>query len=352
MDIEVPEELQAVGARLRKGEAASTSVRRLLSWFDAERRGWRIVDDIRSVLASVNLETDPDFEAVHIDTRIHFQLSASQDSVGEPETSQPDPVTGDATSGRKDRGDYVDPIHRISRLEAANRAPIRVAPDTELRKAITLMLTNDFSQLPVMIGDREVKGMVSWESIGERVVLGQDCDAVRECMEAAQEVRFDDSLLDTARIIAQYESVLVRGAERKIVGIVTASDISVQFSQLAEPYLLLGQIENRIRSLIQAHFSSDDIKAAKDPSDSDRDVRSVGDLTFGEYVRLLADPAMWKKLGIDIDRLVFVAQLDSIRQIRNQVMHFDPDGVTELDLAKLRTFAACLERLRSVTHAW
>ncbi len=352
MEIELPEELQAVGTKVRSGEASSTNVRLLLSWFNAERRGWRIVGEIRRALASLHLETYPDFEAVHIDTLIRFQLSDSGDSDEEHATLHPVTVTEDATSGRSDRDEYVDPTHRISRLEAANRPPTAVAPNTELREAITLMLTNDYSQIPVMIGDREVKGMVSWESIGERLVLGQTCNEVKECMGVAPEVRSNDSLLDAARSIAEHESVLVRGSDDKIAGIVTASDISLQFAQLAEPYLLLGQIENHIRSLIQACFSSDDITDAGNPNDSERDVTAVEDLTFGEYVRLLENPSMWEKVRIDIDRSVFVDRLDLVRQIRNQVMHFDPDGIAESDLAELRGFAGFLEHLRSVTDAW
>ena len=36
------------------------------------------------------------------------------------------------------------------------------------------MLSNDFSQLPVMTGPRELKGIVSWKSIGSRLALDKE----------------------------------------------------------------------------------------------------------------------------------------------------------------------------------
>ena len=59
----------------------------------------------------------------------------------------------------------ADPTYRISKLAAANKRPISVSPDTNKREAITHMLTNDFSQLPVMTSDREVKVVISWMSM-------------------------------------------------------------------------------------------------------------------------------------------------------------------------------------------
>lgn len=55
-------------------------------------------------------------------------------------------------------GAAVDPTYRIGKLQAANKKVIVIAPNHSLEQAITLMLANDFSQLPVMQSDRDVKG--------------------------------------------------------------------------------------------------------------------------------------------------------------------------------------------------
>jgi hypothetical protein len=40
--------------------------------------------------------------------------------------------------------------------------------------------------------------------------------------------------------------------------------------------------------------------------------------------------------------------LDQVRDIRNDVMHFDPDGIPPDDLERLREFARFLQRLQSI----
>ncbi|MGH7134206.1 MAG: hypothetical protein ACREHD_00615 [Pirellulales bacterium] len=95
-----------------------------------------------------------------------------------------------------------------------------------------------------MQGDRTVKGMITWESIGSRIALGKDCQTVQDCMEPhANELRIEESLFEAVRVIAEHDCVLVRGHENMVTG-----PISEQFRRLAEPFLLLGDIENRIRA--------------------------------------------------------------------------------------------------------
>jgi hypothetical protein len=121
--------------------------------------------------------------------------------------------------------------------------------------------------------------------------------------------------------------VLVRGLDQKITGIVTASDLSLQFQQLAEPFLLLGEIENHVRRVISQRFTLTELESAKDPTDTKRVVTSVADLTYGEYIRLLENQDRWDKLNIAVDRKTCLEKFESARRIRNDVMHFDPDGI-------------------------
>ena len=67
---------------------------------------------------------------------------------------------------------------------------------------------------------------------------------------------------------------------------------------------------------------------------------------FGEYVRLLENPAHWTKLKLPLDRVVFTDTLKQVRVIRNDVMHFDPDGIPKEDLETLRDFVRFLRTLQ------
>jgi len=328
------EKLSAIAAQLKKGVAPSReTVRTFLLWFGAERRGYNVVRRVRSVLKRHGLTTTPDFEYTWLDGTIAF-LAAPPEGTG----------TAAAASGTA----AADPTFRIGRLDAANKAPISVKPDATLQQAVTIMLTNDFSQLPVMTGPRDLKGMVSWKTIGSRLALKRPCVNVRDAMEPAQVVSVDESLFDAISRIASHDYVLVQASDKTYTGIVTASDFNFQFQALAEPFLLVGEIENGLRRILHQKFNLKELEEAKAPGDDGRTIESPSDLTLGEHVRLIEPEKRWKKLKIEIDRVEFLQRLNRVRDVRNDVMHFDPDGLSPDDLVFLREFAQFLKRLRDV----
>ena len=65
--------------------------------------------------------------------------------------------------------------------------------------------------------------------------------------------------------------------------------------------------------------------------------------------------ASWKTasvgsgFGLQIDRFTFVKDLvDEVRMIRNDVMHFDPEGIGEPEVTKIRKFAEFLRLLEKL----
>lgn len=343
------DQLSQISGKLRAQESVPpVTVRTFLAWFGAQRRSFFNVLKIRHALKSTGLETVPDFESAYIDSDIYFFLTASdQEETNEPEQQLAPPI--DASEMR----DHVtaiiisDPTYRISKLEAANQLPTSISPDSSIQQAVTLMMANDFSQLPVTTGKRDIKGIISWQSVGSRLVLGRQVTHVRDAMDVHKEMRIDESIFQAIPIIVQHSYVLIRSVDGALSGIVTASDLSVQFQQLAEPFLLLGEIENHIRGILDGRFEPTDFVAVRDPADT-RKVEAASDLSFGEYLRLLENEDRWNKLGTTLDRKTFCAGLDSVRKIRNDVMHFDPDGILPTDLEQLRHFAKFLQRLQVI----
>ena len=165
------------------------------------------------------------------------------------------------------------------------------------------------------------------------------------------EVRQSESLFRVIDRIVEHSYVLVRGDENKISGIVTATDLSLQFRQLSEPFLLLGEIENHLRSLIDGKFTIDELLAARSPEDTDRSIETVADLTLGETIRLLELPENWEKIAVPLDRGVVIRDLNHVRRIRNDVMHFDPDGITLEDHTLLFEFVQFLHQVRRLRQS-
>ena len=352
---EVPQ-LDEINEQLNEGqEPTPVTVRTFLSWFNAYRRGWYVVQDINEWLEYYEIETQPYFDSVYIDSLIYFKRKRS---TATEETSTSSTSTTTTTTAMPDNailpdGDdslnLDDPTYRIAKLEAANKDLISVHPDSDLAEAITKMMTYDFSQLPVMQQPkRGLKGVISWRSIGANYFVGRQSTKVRDLMESNYPiVPSETSLFKALPMIIEHDYVLVENSAKEISGIVTASDLSLQFKQLTEPFLIVSEIENHIRVLL-SKLPQEDIENAKDEKDTDRVIKGVADLTFGEYLRLFQNPSTWAKLLLPIDRKTYCEHLEKIRDIRNNIMHFDPDGLDEESIETLRRFARLLQTLKSI----
>ena len=169
-------------------------------------------------------------------------------------------------------------------------------------------------------------------------------------------VRLDDSILEAVEFIVRDDFVLVSDATKggEITGIVTTADLSELFRDLATPFLLLGEIENHLRGLLDGLFKPSELAAAQKKDPGERTERSpapelrLTDLTFGAYQQLVGKPSYWSRLGLSLDRKEFLAHLDRVRETRNAVMHFDPDRLDEGSIEQLHQFSGLLRRLREV----
>lgn len=238
-----------------------------------------------------------------------------------------------------------DPIKRIGLLKAANTKPATVDNSDSLDKAITLMMMNNYSQLPVMGGARKIVGYISWETIGEARSKGIDTNEVKDYKRDSIRVfRRDIPLMLAIQEIYKNDFIVVIENDGTPCGIVTTADVSSQFLTWTEPFVMLEQIENQVRHLLDEKILLEDLK--KVCQEEGREVNAIDDLTFGEYQRLFENPKHWERIGLkSVDRTLFVKMFDDVRNIRNDVMHFDPEGIDETSREKLKSMANFLNKL-------
>lgn len=344
-------ELNAIIATLKSGRTAEpTTIRDFLWWFSAQRRTSHNVAYIDEQLKKGGVRTVPGYLNRWVDTPISFELVSEH-----PEQSEH--ANLEVLTGGDDATDRVvtpndasidDPSFRIGNIESARRPPISVRPTASLQEAITLMLARNYSQLPVMTSDREVKGVISWASIGARRAANIEGATVAEHMTTHQVLDISASLFACIRIIAEYDYVLVRGPENKISGIVTANDIALQFEKISTPFLLLSEIESRLRALISKRLSNADIKQACKEEFLPKSFSKVHELTFGNCVKVLEHPENWDKLKLGMDRKTFCRELEDINDIRNNVMHFSPDPITSEVISRLKDASKMFETLQGI----
>jgi CBS domain-containing protein len=333
----IPNGLREVQEEVARGQQPRRRVRELLSWFGAQRRGVWIRAQIEDALQQAGLVTDPDFRTVWIDAEVAF-------------VAAPKP-TGDQVERSRSPSAYEGSEYVVRMLDSANRGVVSVKPTDPIEKAVTLMMLHDYSQLAVLTSERELKGAISWKSIGMNLSQKKELRSVNDALVKAEEIEDDASIFDLVAKVVAHDFVFVRGKDRIVRGIVTASDVSRQFHALAKPFLVLGRIESNLRRIIDATFDLETIRSAVHDADPQRkqNVKTAADLTFGEYKRLLENDANWSKLKFFACRETFCKALDEVRDRRNDIMHFHPDALQQSDYEPLEKFNQLLETIVSLS---
>lgn len=238
----------------------------------------------------------------------------------------------------------IDPTPRVGELKLGHK-PVWVRPSATISEAITLMMMHDFSQLPVMKSTRAVCGIFSWRSLAQKTAFGRKPICAEDAMEEAVVIDSSRSIFEAARIVADADCVLIKEPDGTISKILTAYDLSVDFSERSEPFLLLEQIETHIRNHLNGRISLQEMREVRDPLDSRKAISDASGLSFGDYIRILQKPECWKKLALPLDAAIFIEDLGEVRDIRNRLMHFAPNGLAPDDLNKLREMAGLLRKV-------
>ena len=327
-----------------KSKPLKITVRKLLEHWGAKRRGSYIVDRINRDLARNGLPTNAPITQVWLDdyvtiTRADSTIPRASDGATKPTKDISESSVHDVIKMSKN-----DTALHVGILKSARANIVSVRPDDELVRAQTLMMRHDYSQLAVLSGPRDLRGAVSWESIAQAQIRDRSA-SLRDAIVPTRTVRKGDDLLALVPTIVDEGFVFVQEIDRTIVGIVTTADLSNQFADLAGPYFMLGEIERRLRQIVDSTFTADELKEIVDPRDSSRTVRNAGDLTIGEHVLLFGKPERWERLSWKLDRRIFIEILEGIRKARNEIMHFSPDPLEPDDLQQMHNFLKWIRKL-------
>lgn len=79
---------------------------------------------------------------------------------------------------------------------------------------------------------------------------------------------------------------------------------------------------------------------------NEKEIEFIDDLSFGDYIFILSNPLNWDKLNLKIEICNFIKHLDKIRIIRNDVMHFDPEGIPKEQTKDVLKIANFLNKLK------
>lgn len=322
---------------IKKGKKPrKVPTRQITELYGVSRRGWRVIETVNSWLVEYELIIEPNFESANF--------------YGFVEIS-PQPTISAKSELKKPK--YSDAIPRLGIIkssdlnnsEQSGLELITVSKEDSLDQAISLMILNNYSQLPILSSKRDAFGIISWKTIGKALALGKKCLSVSDCYESVEVLNFDEPLFKAVKIILEREVVLVRNFKKEISGIVTSTDIGEQFLILSEPFLLIEQIENFIRIILNEKLTYDDIKKVLDLEKYEKEINHISDLTFGHYVRIFENEDLFKKINIKVNRVMVQKMLVEVNKIRNEVMHFNPEAMEASDLLILRRTQNFLQQI-------
>ena len=144
--------------------------------------------------------------------------------------------------------------------------------EENVEKAIGLMLNKEYSQLPVMKGDKMV-GVISHESVAKTLFSFIETKSkppskvrVKHCMERVSEVfSIEDDLFSLLNTLAERSFVFV--SKRSIVtDIITSYDALRFFRACGEDFLVLNDIENIMRKIIADKFDASSFARSQNPA--------------------------------------------------------------------------------------
>lgn len=337
---------QRVHERLRRARKRADdhaperiTVRELLALWGATDRGDH-VSQIEADLANHGLVTSPSFRAVTLDTVVSLSTPPDEAEVSTPVT--PSDVN-DVPVTEDDEGDGDLDVG----LKVGNLSPllgvVSVGPNSTIEEAITKMLLNDYSQLAVLSGPRNLRGAVTWRSIAQAIHQRADATVTDAIDTHVEVVAYDRDLFEVLPTLQQRDFVFVLDESKAIAGIVTTADVAQRYGVMATPYFQLGELDQTLRWVLSRAIDVETVQRF-----CSRPVTSFDDLTMGDYQRLLENKDVWQRLGWPLDRPTFIARLEEIRRIRNKVMHFHPDPLSDDVVDKLRTFNMLLHQYRDL----
>jgi CBS domain-containing protein len=315
------------------------TIRELLQLFGERTRDTDIVERITRELEEHGLCSDPPLTDPTLSGTARIVVRPDE-GAAEPGSAEPvdeEPMPPDAL-----RIEDMPTARLDGRL-------VSVRPDDDLGKVLDIMIRGNLSQLPVMSGPYLLNGVVSWKSITLGYARGA-APTLKEMMQIGEPptVRIDADLLATIPDIYEHDYVFVRDLDMTLTGIVTAADLSDQFRQLSGPYLRLGEIERRLRRCVNRMCPTVEIlrEAATNPESKRKcSAKTAAELTLFQIEQIFTKPDRWAVLGWQVQQNTFIAEMKTIRQIRNKVAHFKPDPLKQNEAESVYAFAGLVKDL-------
>lgn len=349
------EYLEDIRSNLESGRNQWRMGENVLRAFGYVRRRKTAIGEINATLEELGLVADPPVspEMPLKSPYIRFALSTADGAATAAPVSGPDISDSDAPPQGLVDDDFSlpEPAFSVSELASADKAVKCVPHDAPIQEAYTEMLLGKYSQLVVANGatprQQDIKGIVSFQSIAKALMNGQP-ETVGDCVDSKVPfAQSHDDLKSVVSRLAEIDVVLVIGRDKRLQGIVTAWDLAEEFAGLVDPFKRIGEIEERLRALLERRLGKDRVAQflSEKGLSGDDPIADLDDLTMGALQRVLESAKHWHELDLPFDRNIFTKALNDVRKYRNRLMHFR-DPLKEEELQQLTNFCDTVREIQ------
>lgn len=329
-DLASKEDLISKAVSSATSDPLRVTIRQLISLWGVSRRTDSSLAVIEQELADAGLRAVPRIAEGWLDNLVVLAAIDEGDTEAALSDNFMEQLSGDAPPASL----------TISTLRSATSKVVSVRDDDSLVKAITLMIQHDYSQLPVVNAQGDITGVVSWESIGKARLSTQDPD-LQTATVPARTVPVNADLLGVVAEVATRDYVFVHDlGGHAPIGVVTVADLAAQFHVMARPFALVEEVERRLRRSTDERVPVALMKAAVGGKGTH--VASAANLTMGSYKHLYKSIETFALLDWPLDHGTFFELLSEVHRIRNSLMHFSTDPLSEAELTKASAFVQML----------
>lgn len=302
------------------------TIRELLEHWGYTTRGVNINNKINAQMEAIGFHTNPPIDIEPLDSYIYIHRIDNNSS----DSSNQKSITTELTDSNHLLTMRVIPSATLNQQKNAGLTTAN--PEEPIESALTKMLQNDFSQLPVTTKEdpNTILGAFSWESYAHATMSGRKPKIVKDAICNPRVVELRTDLFQSTKDIAQHGVVYITD-QGKLSGLVTSSDLTAQFEQLAVPFLAIGRAEQELKRVAK-------LLIGENQTTKKGDEIPVESMVLGQLKNYYSNN--WDLLKWKIDKDLFLSWFDTVRELRNKIAHYDTTDETiehEIDQANRLT---------------
>ena len=257
----------------------------------------------------------------------------------------------DGRSGLGHAEIIADYMH-VSQLVPLDQKLISIPYEGRVRDALDLMQQNAFNQLPVEADDGSIVGLFSYRSLANHISKFRPSDDLLSKLvgDMSDDPYFAAPTQNLNSVIEKIntDGAILIGTERDVYAVATTHDLSDLMWSIAQPFMLIGDIETKLRRMMNSVCPTEEMSeiiSRSYASESNKSQSSLDELSLGELLGVLKNGTNFGRyFRSRFTDMNYTSQtLDPVVPIRNRMFHFRGQ-VSDEDLEILRVAGGWLNR--------